>query len=89
MLSAPVNLTVHGAIPSSPPWKGTENLSWLAVGPVAPVTSIEALNEAEFAPTGAHKPELSCPKCSSTLKLPATFDSGNVYGRGFIQLLLS
>ena len=48
-LSAPVNLTVHGAIPSVPPWKGIENLSWFDVGPLAPVTSIEALNEPDHA----------------------------------------
>ena len=78
-----MNLTVHGAIPSSPPWKGTVNLSWLAVGPPTPVTLIEALNEP------GHKLELACPKASSVLKSPVTFNSGLVYGNGLIQLLLS
>ena len=45
VLSAPVNLTVHGAIPSSPPWKGTENCNWFGAGPDAPVTSTDLLNE--------------------------------------------
>ena len=53
---APVFLIVHGAKPSSPPWNGTVNLSWLAVGPVAPVESIEALNEPD------HKLELGWPE---------------------------
>ena len=51
--SAPVNLTVCGATPSEPAWKGTVNLSWLAVGPVAPVESNEALNELVHNPESA------------------------------------
>ena len=74
-----MNLTVHGAIPSVPPWKGTVNFNWFPVGPVAPVTLIEALNEP------VHKLELAWPKFVSTLNLPETFDS-SVAGNGLIQL---
>ena len=45
VLSAPVNLGLYGAKPSNPPWKGIENFNWLDAGPVAPVASIEALND--------------------------------------------
>ena len=45
VILAPICFTMSYLIPSSPPWKGTVNLSWLAVGPLAPVESIEALNE--------------------------------------------
>ena len=54
-LSPPVNLGVCGAIPSSPPWKGTVNLSWFAVGPLCAVVSNDALR----APV--HNPESECP----------------------------
>ena len=56
VINLPVCFTVYGAIPSSPPWKGTENLSCEFVGPFTPVTSIEALNEPD------HKLELGCPE---------------------------
>ena len=55
MLSDPVNLTISGLSPSSPPWKGTENLSCVFLGPFAPVASIEALNDPD------HNPESACP----------------------------
>ena len=50
------NLTISGLKPSSPPWKGTVNFNWLAVGPVVPSVDIEALNEP------VHKLELLCQK---------------------------
>ena len=32
---------MSGLNPSSPPWKGTENFNWLAVGPVDPSIDID------------------------------------------------
>ena len=82
MLSAPVNLTVYGAIPSVPPWKGTVNLIWSAVGPVVPVESISLANEP------VHNPELAWPSWSSTLNGPATFNS-ITSGKGLKKFSLS
>ena len=49
---APIFFKANGANPSSPPWKGTVNLSWLGCGPVTPAASIDALNEpVHVAPT--------------------------------------
>jgi len=55
VVSFPINLTISGLKPSSPPWKGTVNFNWLAVGPVDPSVDIEALNEP------VHKLELAWP----------------------------
>ena len=52
---SPICFTVYGATPSSPPWKGTENLSWEFLGPVCPVTSNAPLKDPD------HKLELACP----------------------------
>ena len=89
-LSAPVNTGVHGAIPSLPPWKGTENFNCVFLGPFSPVTSIDALNDFGVnAPASpAHKLELVCPKQLSTLNLPDIFDWAES-GKGRIQLALS
>ena len=70
------------AIPSEPPWKGTVNFNWSAVGPVTPSVLIEALNE----PT--HKLELGWPLKVSTLNAPAQLFSA-VNGSGFRKFLLS
>ena len=82
VLSAPVNLGFHGAIPSSPPWKGTENFNWSEVGPAANVASIDALK----APV--HNPELACPVWLSKLNAPAPLASV-IFVKGFNQFLLS
>ena len=84
VLSVPVNITVWGAIPSSPPWKGTVNLSCAFVGPLAPVVSNDLLNEP------VHKLELGWPKKLSTLKSPAMlFCSVGTLGIGPKKLSLS
>ena len=65
---SPICGTTVGLIPSDPPWKGTENLRNVFVGPLIPVVSIEALNDLPACPILA----LEFTKKLSTLKSPAT-----------------
>ena len=69
VIYSPICFTTCGPIPSSPPWKGIVNLTSLAVGPVVPVVSNEALNDfgVDAPASPAHKLELVCPKQLSTL----------------------
>ena len=82
MLSFPINLTLWVGIPSVPPWNGTENFNWSAVGPFTPVVSKVAPNEPE------NKLELGWPEWFSTLNAPAILFS-SIDGNGFRKFLLS
>jgi len=62
-MNSPVLLTMWGPIPSNPPWNGTENFTWSALGPDACAWSIEALKDPVHDADG-------CPLWASTLNLP-------------------